>query len=119
MKAMEEYIDEALATGYIRSSTSPAAAGFFFMGKKDGGLCPCIDYRGLNAITVRHPFLVLTDHRNLDCLRGAKRLNPCQARWALFFTRFQFSVTYRSGSKNSKADALSRRYDTVNPPSQP
>ncbi len=34
-----------------------------------------------------------------------------QARWALFFTRFQFTVTYRPGSKNSKADALSRRYD--------
>lgn len=55
-KAMEEYIKEALPTGYIRTSTSPAVAGFFFVGKKDGGLCPCIDYRGLNAITVRYPY---------------------------------------------------------------
>ncbi|KAK3508456.1 hypothetical protein QTP70_029425 [Hemibagrus guttatus] len=51
-RAMEEYIEEALALGHIRPSTSPAAAGFFFMGKKDGGLRPCIDYRGLNTITV-------------------------------------------------------------------
>ncbi|KAK3554920.1 hypothetical protein QTP86_000948 [Hemibagrus guttatus] len=28
----------------------------------------------------RHPFQVLTDHRNLEYLRGAKRLNPRQAR---------------------------------------
>ncbi|KAK3524830.1 hypothetical protein QTP86_007576 [Hemibagrus guttatus] len=56
----------------------------------------------------RHPFLLLTDHRNLEYLRGAKRLNPRQACWALFFTRFQFSVTYHPGSKNRKADALSR-----------
>ncbi|KAK3507042.1 hypothetical protein QTP70_001588 [Hemibagrus guttatus] len=57
----------------------------------------------------RHPFQVLTDHRNLEYLRGAKRLNPRQARWALFFTRFQFTVSYRPGSKNGKADALSRQ----------
>ncbi|KAK3525793.1 hypothetical protein QTP70_007554 [Hemibagrus guttatus] len=55
-RAMEEYIEEALATGYIRPSTSPAAMGFFFMGKKDGRLRPCIDYRDLNTITVWYPY---------------------------------------------------------------
>ncbi|KAK3515116.1 hypothetical protein QTP70_007023 [Hemibagrus guttatus] len=48
-------------------------------------------------------------HRNLEYLRGAKCLNPRQARWALFFTRFQFTVSYRPGSKNGKADALSQQ----------
>ncbi|KAK3519785.1 hypothetical protein QTP70_004948 [Hemibagrus guttatus] len=52
-KAMEEYIQEALAQGYIRPSTSPAASSFFFVAKKDGGLRPCIDYRALNKITVK------------------------------------------------------------------
>ncbi|KAI2662443.1 Transposon Tf2-9 polyprotein [Labeo rohita] len=59
----------------------------------------------------RHPFQVITDHKNLEYIKGAKRLNPRQARWALFFTRFNFTVTYRPGSKNSKADALSRQHD--------
>ncbi|KAK3512201.1 hypothetical protein QTP70_000471 [Hemibagrus guttatus] len=67
----------------------------------------------------RHPFQVLTDHRNLEYLRGAKRLNPRQARWALFFTRFVFTVTYRPGSKNGKADALSRQFESANDPSKP
>ncbi|KAI2661138.1 Transposon Tf2-6 polyprotein [Labeo rohita] len=67
----------------------------------------------------RHPFQVITDHKNLEYIKGAKRLNPRQARWALFFTRFNFTVTYRPGSKNSKADALSRQHDPpmdIHPP---
>lgn len=31
-----------------------------------------------------HPFVVLTDHKNLEYLRTAKRLNPHQAQWSLF-----------------------------------
>ncbi|KAK9976143.1 hypothetical protein ABG768_021349, partial [Culter alburnus] len=56
----------------------------------------------------KHPFQVLTDHKNLEYLKAAKRLNPRQARWAMFFSRFDFSISYRPGSKNIKANALSR-----------
>ncbi|KAK3546341.1 hypothetical protein QTP70_025749 [Hemibagrus guttatus] len=42
----------------------------------------------------RHPFLVLTDHRNLEYLCNTKRLNAHQARWARFFTRFHYHATY-------------------------
>jgi len=58
-----------------------------------------------------HPFVVLTDHKNLKYLRTAKRLNPRQARWSLFFSLFNFTVTYHPGSKNTKADALSRQHE--------
>ncbi len=60
----------------------------------------------------KHPFTVLTDHRNLEYLKSAKRLNHRQARWSLFFTRFNFKITYRPGSQNTKADALSRLYES-------
>jgi len=50
-ETMEKYIRESLAAGIIRPSSSPVGAGFFFVGKKDGSLRPCIDYRGLNSIT--------------------------------------------------------------------
>ncbi len=65
-----------------------------------------------------HPFLALTDHKNLEYLCSAKRLNPRLARWSLFFTRFRFTVTYRPGTKNTKADVLSRQTEeeeTVQP----
>lgn len=45
-----------------------------------------------------HPFIVWTDHKNLTYLRTAKRLNSRQARWSLFFNRFDFSISYRLGS---------------------
>ncbi|KAK3572995.1 hypothetical protein QTP86_012034 [Hemibagrus guttatus] len=43
----------------------------------------------------KHSFLVLTDHKNLEYLQAAKRLKPRQARWALFFTRFDFTISYQ------------------------
>ena len=53
-----------------------------------------------------HPFIVWTDHHNLANIQSAKRLNSRQARWALFFGRFNFSLTYHPGSQNVKPDAL-------------
>ncbi|KAI7805934.1 Pol polyprotein [Triplophysa rosa] len=58
------------------------------------------------------PFLVWTDHKNLEYVRSAKRLSSRQARWALFFGRFNFTISYRPGSKNVKPDALSRMFET-------
>ena len=47
-----------------------------------------------------------------EYIRVARRLNPRQARWAMSFTRFVFTLSYRPGSQNAKADALSQMYDT-------
>jgi len=58
------------------------------------------------------PFVVWTDHKNLEYIRSAKRLNARQARWALFFARFEFVISYRPGSKNTKPDALSRLFSS-------
>ncbi|KAI3374613.1 hypothetical protein L3Q82_021183 [Scortum barcoo] len=86
-KAMEEYIEASLRSGIIRPSSSLAGAGFFFMGKKDGSLRPCIDYSALNYITVknRHPlplissaFEQLSAGENLHKTGPAERLPSCQ-----------------------------------------
>ncbi|CAJ0930789.1 unnamed protein product [Ranitomeya imitator] len=47
----------------------------------------------------KHRIVVLTDHKNLIYLESAKRLNPRQARWSLFFSRFDFVVSYIPGDK--------------------
>uniref|UniRef100_A0A8C6MBY8 Gypsy retrotransposon integrase-like protein 1 n=1 Tax=Nothobranchius furzeri TaxID=105023 RepID=A0A8C6MBY8_NOTFU len=57
-----------------------------------------------------HPITIWTDHKNLAYLKEAKRLNPRQSRWSLFFSRFNFIISYRPGSKNVKPDALSRQF---------
>ena len=52
------------------------------------------------------PFIIWTDHKNLTFIRATRRLNGRQARWASFLSRFEFSLTYRPGYRNTKADAL-------------
>lgn len=54
------------------------------------------------------PFLVWTDHCDLEYLQTAKHLNSRQSWWALFFNRFNFHLCYRAGAKNTKPDALSQ-----------
>ncbi len=57
------------------------------------------------------PFEVFTDHRNLSYFREAQKLNRRQARWSLYLSRFDFTLTHRPGKLMKKADALSRRAD--------
>ncbi|KAI2643052.1 Transposon Tf2-11 polyprotein [Labeo rohita] len=71
-QAMEEYISEGLAQGFIQPSTSPAASSFFFMGKKDGGLRPCIDYRQLNSQIIQQPYPLPLVPAALKELHGAQ-----------------------------------------------
>ena len=52
LKALHEYIKENLDKGFIRRSESPAGAPILFVKKKDGSLRLCVDYRGLNKITI-------------------------------------------------------------------
>ncbi len=71
-EAMKKYIEEELAKGFIRPSSSPASARFFFVKKKDGGLRPCIDYRGLNDITTKFRYPLPLVPAALEQLRQAK-----------------------------------------------
>jgi len=51
--ALKDYIQENLSKGFIRKSKSPAGAPVLFVPKKNGKLRMCVDYRQLNAITIR------------------------------------------------------------------
>jgi hypothetical protein len=62
---------------------------------------------------------VWTDHKNLEYLCTTKHLDSRQAWCALLFTRFNFSLSYRPGSKNVKLDALSRRYSPTDTTPEP
>ncbi|XDV31537.1 hypothetical protein PO909_002528 [Leuciscus waleckii] len=88
-KAMEEYVEEALRQGYIRPSTSPAASSFFFVGKKDGGLRPCIDYRILNAATVKYRYPLPLVPSALEQLRSAKIFTKLDLRSAYNLVRIR------------------------------
>ena len=68
---MEYYLSEALAAGLIRPSSSPAGAGFFFKGEKDGSLRSCIDYKAFDDITVKNRYPLRLMSTAFELLKGA------------------------------------------------
>jgi len=59
----------------------------------------------------RLKFEIWTDHKNLEYFMSSQNLNRRQARWALYLSRFNFTLKHVPGSKMGKADRLSRRSD--------
>jgi hypothetical protein len=68
---LKEFLEENLEKGFIWESKSPAGAPILFALKKDGSLRLCVDYRGLNAITIknRYPLPLITEI--MDRVMGA------------------------------------------------
>jgi hypothetical protein len=69
--ALEKFLDEMVAKGYIRPSKSPYASPFFFVKKKDGKLRPVQDYRRLNSHTVQNQYPLLLIAQLISDLSGA------------------------------------------------
>lgn len=79
---MEAYITDSLASGLIHPSSPPVGVGFFFMVKKDGSLRPCIDYGGLNDITIKNKFplpLIVSAFGPLHPAAVFSKLDLCNA----------------------------------------
>lgn len=52
------------------------------------------------------PIQVLTEHKDLEYFMTTKKLTPRQVRWAEFLSEFNFVISYQSGKKNNKTNAL-------------
>jgi hypothetical protein len=72
LKILREYINDNLRKGFIRNSQSPCAAPILFVKKPDGSLRLCVDYRGLNKITVKNRYPLPLINELFDRLRQAK-----------------------------------------------
>jgi hypothetical protein len=72
LEVLRAYLSEYMARGWIRRSKSSAGAPILFVKKKDGSMRLCVDYRGLNKITVknRHPLPLISE--SLERLAQAK-----------------------------------------------
>ena len=72
LEEVESQVKELLKHGLIEPSSSPYGAPVLFVGKKDGSLRMCIDYRALNKITVKNKYPLPRIDQLLDSLSGAK-----------------------------------------------
>lgn len=82
-ESLEKYLDESLMAGTIVPSSSPASAGFFFVKKKDGTLRSCIDYHGLNDITIKNRYPLPLMSSAFEILQ-----------WARIFTKLDLRNAY-------------------------
>lgn len=79
---LRRYLDDMLEKGFITPSESPAASPILFVKKKDGSLRLCVDYRRLNAITIKNRYPIPLIGDLLDQLRYAKIFTKIDLRGA-------------------------------------
>ena len=73
LETLKAYIETNLANGFIRPSKSPAGAPILFDRKSDGFLQLCVDYRGLNNLTIKNRYPLPLIGESLDRLGRAKQ----------------------------------------------
>ena len=71
MAELKKQLEELSDKGFIRPSTSPWGAPVLFVKKKDGSFRLCIDYRGLNKVTIKNKYPLPRIDELLDQLQGA------------------------------------------------
>ena len=73
LETLKTYIETNLANGFIRPSKSPAGAPILFDRKPDRSLRLCVDYWGLNNITIKNQYPLPLIGESLDRLGRARR----------------------------------------------
>jgi hypothetical protein len=69
---LKKQLKDLLDKQYIRPSASPWGSPVLFVRKKDGTMRLCIDYRSLNAVTIKNKYPLPRIDDLLDQLRKAK-----------------------------------------------
>lgn len=69
---VQEHIRKLIEKGVIRESTSPYASPIVLVRKSDGSLRMCVDYRKLNAKTVKDAYPIPRIEESMDALHGAE-----------------------------------------------
>jgi hypothetical protein len=99
---LKNQLQEILHKGYIRPSSSPWGCPALFVKKKDGSFRLCVDYRPLNAVTIKNKYPLPRIDVLFDQLAGAKvfsridlrsgyhqiKIRPCDIPKTAFSTRY-------------------------------
>jgi hypothetical protein len=72
LQVLREYINKNLKKRYIRPSTLLARYPVLFVPKLNGKLRMCVDYRQLNAITVKNRYILPLIYEMQDRIKESK-----------------------------------------------
>ncbi len=89
LETLKTYIETHLKTGFIWPSKSPAGAPILFDKKPNGSLHLCIDYQGLNNLTIKNRYPLPLIREALDRLDRAKRFTQLDLTNAYYWMRIQ------------------------------
>jgi len=96
---------------FISKSLSDTKRNYEIHDKEMLAVVRCLEAWRYFLEGVMMKFEIWTDHKNLEYFMKAQKLNRRQARWALYLSRFNFTLKHIPGSRMGKADSLSRRPD--------
>ncbi|XP_071905996.1 uncharacterized protein [Coffea arabica] len=71
LKELKIQLQDLLEKGFVKESDSPWGAPVLFVKKKDGSLRLCIDYRGLNEVTIKNKYPLPLIDSLFDQLQGS------------------------------------------------
>ena len=73
LETLEAHIETNLTNGFIRPFKSPAGAPILFDWKSDSSFQLCVNYRGLNNLTIKYQYPLPLIRELLDRLGSAKQ----------------------------------------------
>ncbi|XP_071918797.1 uncharacterized protein [Coffea arabica] len=89
LKELKLQLQDLLERGFVRESESPWGAPVLFVKKKDGSLRLCIDYRGLNDVTVKNKYPLPHIDELFDQLQGVVVLSKLDLRQGYYQLRIR------------------------------
>jgi hypothetical protein len=92
---LREYINENLKKGYIRPSTLSARYPVLFVPKLNGKLRMCVNYRQLNAITVKNRYILSLIYEIQDRIKGFKIFTKIDIREGYYKIRMKESEEWK------------------------
>ena len=93
LETLKAYIETNLANRFIRPSKSPAGAPILFDRKSNSSLRLCVNYQGLNNLTIKNRYSLPLIGESLDRLGRAKRFTQ------LDFTSAYHQIRIREGDE--------------------
>ncbi|MBW0529800.1 hypothetical protein O181_069515 [Austropuccinia psidii MF-1] len=86
---LRAYSSENLEKGFIRPSSSSTGAPVLFVKKKESGLCLCVDYQNLNAVTRKNKYPVPPMNQLLNVFNGSSIFSKIDLRGAYNLLRIK------------------------------